>query len=91
MEEFKELYQKAILVTKEKNNLPESINDLLIKDFNEEILSAEEYKALQNYHLFKTKLLSSAKDDDDFADRIKKLRVIANFTNWREFLNYSFE
>ncbi|GIV29223.1 MAG: hypothetical protein KatS3mg028_0289 [Bacteroidia bacterium] len=86
MEELKELYTKAVAIARDKSLLPESINDLLIKDLNEETLTTEECLALQNYHAFKSRLLSSAKDDNDFSDRIKKLRIIANFTHWREFL-----
>lgn len=85
MNSFKELYKKAISTTNVEK-LPESINDLLIKDLNGEVLSKEELIALQNYHRFRTNLLSTAKDDNDFSDKIKKLRVIANFTHWREFL-----
>lgn len=85
MDKFITLYQKAISTT-QSEKLPDSINDLLIKDLNEEVLNEEEYKALCNYHQFKTTLLSSAKDDNDFSEKIKKLRVIANFTHWREFL-----
>lgn len=82
-----ELYQQALFSAKQQH-LPLSINDLLIKDLNEEPLSSIEKKALQNYHQFKHQLLSSAKDDNDFADKIIKLRIIANFTSWKEFIHY---
>ncbi len=85
IEKFKELYQKAVSVTRVVL-LPESINDLLIKDLNEEVLSKEEMMALQNYDKFRNNILSSVANDSEFADKIKKLRVIANFTSWREFL-----
>ncbi|RME19770.1 MAG: hypothetical protein D6799_00605 [Bacteroidetes bacterium] len=87
MEEWKELYAKAVSFTRDKSSPPESINDLLIKDLNDEPLTSEEHQALQNYHVFKTSLLKSAKDDNDFSDKVKKLRIIANFTPWKEFLN----
>lgn len=90
MEDLKELYTKAVATARDKSLLPESINDLLIKDLNEEPLTAEERLALQNYHTFKSRLLNSAKDDSDFSDRIKKLRIIANFTHWKEFLKQNF-
>ncbi|MCX7728881.1 MAG: hypothetical protein N2203_05355 [Bacteroidia bacterium] len=86
MKDFKVLYQKAVSATSTQK-LPESINDLLIRDFNEEELSLDESKALQNYLQFRNDLLGSAIDDTDFSDKIKKLRIIANFTPWREFLN----
>jgi len=85
MKKLSELYQKALSVSQQESH-PISINDLLIKDLNGEVLSEDEAKALSNYIQFRTQLLSSAKDDNDFSDKIKKLRVIANFTNWKEFL-----
>jgi len=85
MEKLSELYQKALSVSQQES-LSVSINDLLIKDLNGEVLSEDEAKALSNYIQFRNQLISSAKDDNDFSDKIKKLRVIANFTNWREFL-----
>jgi hypothetical protein len=84
MEKLSELYQKALSVSQQES-LSVSINDLLIKDLNGEVLSDDEAKALSKYIQFRNQLLSSAKDDN-FSDKIKKLRVIANFTNWREFL-----
>jgi len=86
MSKLNELYQKAISNTTSQK-LPESINDLLIKDLNGSSLSNEENTALQNYYKFRNELLAAAKDDTDFAQKIKQLRVIANFTNWKEFLN----
>lgn len=86
MKQFEELYNKALSNTK-SNHLPESINDLLIKELNEEKLSEEEFQALRNYYKFRNTLLSSAINDEDFSNKIKKLRVIANFTRWQEFLN----
>ncbi|MEW6772435.1 MAG: hypothetical protein AB1304_00390 [Bacteroidota bacterium] len=88
MDKLKELYDKALTHTS-VNQLPESINDVILKFLNEELLSAEEIQAYKNYERFRNHLLSEANDDKDFADRIKKLRVIANFTHWKEFLNYS--
>jgi len=85
MERLSELYQKALSVSQQES-LCVSINDLLIKDLNGEPLNEEEAKALSNYFHFRNQLLSSAKDDNDFSDKIKKLRIIANFTNWKEFL-----
>ncbi len=85
MEKFKELYQKAISVTNSQY-FPESINDLLIKDLNEEKLSEQEQHALQNYYKFRNHLLANTTNDNDFADKIKKLRIIANFTHWQDFL-----
>lgn len=79
------LYHKAV-AHPQSTSLSESINDLLIKDLNEECLSAEEIQALKNYHTFKSKILQSAKDDEDFAEKIKKLRIIANFIHWKVFL-----
>lgn len=86
MEFYNSLYQKAIEVI-EADELPKSINDLLIKYLNEEPLSEEENTALQNYYRFRNQLLSSAKSETEFSDKIKKLRIIANFTPWKEFLN----
>ena len=86
MESYDALYQKAIRVI-EADELPESINDLLIKYLNEEPLSEKENTALQNYYCFRSQLLASAKSDTEFSDKIKKLRIIANFTPWKGFLN----
>lgn len=86
MEKLKELYFKALSFSESKT-LPQSINDLLIKDLNDEPLSEQERSALQNYYKFRNQLLSNASDDNDFSNKIKKLRIIANFTDWREFLN----
>ncbi len=85
MKNLDKLYIKALSVTKNKIT-PESINDLLIKELNEIPLSQEESKALSNYHKFRNELLASATDDNDFSNKIQKLRVIANFVNWQEFL-----
>lgn len=86
MKKLEDLYTKAISITN-THQLPESINDLLIKELNAEKLSEEEIQALHNYYKFRNNLLRSATDDKDFSNKIKKLRVIANFTKWQEFLN----
>ncbi|GIV27754.1 MAG: hypothetical protein KatS3mg027_1568 [Bacteroidia bacterium] len=86
MEKFYELYSKALSSTNSQK-LPESINDLLVKDLNDENLTEQQKRALHNYYKFRTQLLASATDDTDFSNKVKKLRTIANFSDWKEFLN----
>ena len=84
--DFKSIYQKALSSAKSESGLPESINDLRIKDLNGEVLSTDQITALTNYELFKKNLLESVSEEDKFQECVKKLSVISNFTSWKDFV-----
>lgn len=67
-----------------------SINDLRDKEFSGIKLSAEERFALSNFDRYRINILNSHEDEEKFHNQYRQLQVIANLTDWREFLKEDF-
>lgn len=67
-----------------------SINDLRDKEFSGHKLNAEERFALSNFDKYRIKILNSHDDEAKFHNQYRQLQVIANLSDWREFLKDEF-
>lgn len=63
-----------------------SINDLRDKDFNGETLTTEERTALRNFDHYRLLELNKQPNDMTFHECYRKLQVLANLADHREFL-----
>jgi hypothetical protein len=78
------------LINSKSTGLVTSINDLRDKEFSGIKLSAEERFALSNFDKYRINILNSQEDEDKFHNQYRQLQVIANLTDWKEFLKDEF-
>lgn len=78
------------LMNTKTTGLVTSINDLRDKEFSGIKLSAEERFALSNFDRYRINILNSHEDEEKFHNQYRQLQVIANLTDWREFLKEDF-
>lgn len=75
------------LLNKKSTGLVVSINDLRDKEFSGIKLSAEEKFALSNFDKYRLNVLNSQTDEEKFHHQYRQIQVIANLSDWREFLS----
>lgn len=78
------------LINKKSTGLAISINDLRDKEFSGVKLSAEEKFALSNFDKYRINVLNSQEDEAKFHQHYRQLQVIANLSDWKEFLSEDF-
>lgn len=78
------------LINKKSTGLAISINDLRDKEFSGVKLSAEEKFALSNFDKYRINVLNSQEDEAKFHHHYRQLQVIANLSDWKEFLSEDF-
>lgn len=78
------------LLTKKQHGLVVSINDLRDKEFSGIKLNSEEKYALSNYDKYRLSILNSQTDEEKFHYHYRQLQVIANLSDWKEFLSDDF-
>jgi hypothetical protein len=78
------------LLVKKSSGLVTSLNDLRDKEFSGIRLSAEEKEALGNFDRYRITVLNSQTEEDKFHYAYRQLQVIANLSDWREFLKEPF-
>ncbi len=78
------------LLNKKTTGLVVSINDLRDKEFSGIKLTAEEKFALSNFDRYRINVLNSQTDEEKFHYQYRQLQVIANLSDWREFLKKDF-
>ncbi|MES2678286.1 MAG: hypothetical protein V4635_00310 [Bacteroidota bacterium] len=78
------------LLNKKGSGLVVSINDLRDKEFSGVKLSAEEKFALSNFDKYRIGILNSQSEEEKFHYQYRQLQVIANLSDWREFLSEEF-
>ncbi|MBS1650769.1 MAG: hypothetical protein JSU07_02045 [Bacteroidetes bacterium] len=78
------------LLSKKQIGLVISINDLRDKEFSGIKLSPDEKFALSNYDNYRLKVLNNIAEEDKFHQSYRQLQVIANLSDWREFLKEEF-
>ena len=78
---FKKIFAKEL-----GTGLVESINDLRDKEFSGTKLSPEERFALSSFDNYRLKILNTQENESDFHQHYRQLQVIANLSDWREFL-----
>lgn len=74
------------LFTKKDIGGVESINDLRDKEFSGKLLTAEEKFALANFDKYRLSILNSQENEEQFHLNYRKIQVISNLGDWREFL-----
>ena len=79
------------LVTKKSTGLVTSINDLRDKEFSGNKLTADEKTALANFDRYRINVLNSQAEEEKFHYTYRQLQVIANLSDWREFLKVEFK
>ena len=78
------------LLNKKQTGLVTSINDLRDKEFSGNKLSSEEKLALSNFDRYRIQVLNSQTDEEKFHYHYRQLQVIANLSDWHEFLGERF-
>ncbi len=78
------------LLSKKSTGLAISINDLREKEFGGIKLSSEEKFALGTFDKYRINLLNAQEDEQKFHYQYRQLQVIANLTDWHEFLKEDF-
>jgi hypothetical protein len=78
------------LLSKTNTGLVTSINDIRDKEFSGVKLSAEERFALSNFDKYRINVLNSQTEEEKFHYHYRQLQVIANLSDWREFLTKDF-
>lgn len=78
---FKKIFAKEL-----GTGLAQSINDLRDKEFSGIKLTPEERFALSNFDKYRITVLNSQDNEDNFHHHYRQLQVIANLTDWHEFL-----
>ena len=78
------------LLNKTSTGLVISINDIRDKEFSGIKLTAEERFALSNFDTYRINVLNSQTEEEKFHYHYRQLQVIANLSDWREFLTKDF-
>ncbi len=78
------------LLNKKAEGLVVSINDLRDKEFSGVRLTSEEKFALTNFDKYRLSILNAQENEEKFHFHYRQLQVIANLSNWKEFLSEEF-
>ena len=78
------------LMTRPSRGLTSSINDLREKEKSGIRLSLEEKTAVSNFERYRVTVLNAETDEDKFHLKYRQLQVIANLSDWNEFLGEDF-
>ena len=79
------------LLRTRSNGLITSINDLRDKEFSGIKLTAAEKQALENFDRYRISVLNSQSDEQKFHYKYRQIQVIANLSDWQEFLKEEFQ
>ena len=80
----------STLLNKKTTGLVVSINDLRDKEFSGVKLNAEEKTALSNFDKYRISILNTQTDEQQFHYKYRQIQVIANLSDWHEFLKEDF-
>jgi hypothetical protein len=78
------------LLTKSGIGMAASINDLRDKEFSGAKLNPDERAALSNFDRYRLNVLNSETNEEVFHYKYRQLQVIANLSDWKEFLHENF-
>ncbi len=81
----------SVLLNKAGKLSVESINDLRDKEFSGVKLSPDERFALSNFDRYRISVLNAQTDKEKFHYKYRQLQVIANLSDWREFVGKDFQ
>lgn len=80
----------SALLNKKSTGVVTSINDLRDKEFGGIKLSREERTALDNFDRYRIQVLNEQVEEEKFHLHYRQLQVIANLSDWQEFLSERF-
>lgn len=80
----------SVLLNKKSTGLVTSINDLRDKEFSGIRLTQEERLALANFDRYRIQVLNAQTEEEQFHVKYRQLQVIANLSDWQEFLSEKF-
>jgi hypothetical protein len=80
----------SVLLNKKSTGLAVSINDLRDKEFSGIKLTQDERRALSNFDKYRINVLNAQTDEQKFHYKYRQIQVIANLSDWREFLSEEF-
>ena len=80
----------SVLLNKKTTGLVVCINDLRDKEFSGVKLTSEERTALFNFDKYRIDVLNAQTDEQKFHYKYRQIQVIANLSDWREFLKEDF-
>jgi hypothetical protein len=80
----------SLLLNRKSTGLSVSINDLRDKEFSGLKLTKDERLALSNFDRYRINVLNSQADEQKFHYQYRQLQVIANLSDWTEFLKEEF-
>jgi hypothetical protein len=78
------------LLKKKTEGLESSINDLRDKEFSGGKLTQEERLAISNFDRYRISVLNAEEDEEVFHHKYRQIQVIANLSDWHEFLRPEF-
>lgn len=78
------------LFSKKTEGLVTSINDLRDREFSGIRLTKEEKLAVSNFDRYRINVLNAQEDEEVFHQKYRQLQVIANLSDWQEFLKPEF-
>jgi hypothetical protein len=68
-----------------------SINDLMDKYYNNEVLIDIETEAIGRFNAYRIKYLNSQPNEEAFDQAYTKLQAMANLSDYKEFLNKEYD
>lgn len=80
----------SVLLNKKSTGLVTSINDLRDKEFSGVKLTLDEKTALANFDKYRISILNAQTDEQQFHYKYRQIQVIANLSDWHEFLKEEF-
>lgn len=78
------------LLNKKNTGLVTSVNDLRNKELSGVKLNHEEKAALSNFDRYRISVLNAEENEDAFHLKYRQLQVIANLSDWQDFLKEDF-
>lgn len=90
MENKTDFISRLLSTSKSQKGLVASINDIRDKEFAGSKLNHEERAALSNFDRYRITVLNSQTSEEAFHLKYRQLQVIANLSDWREFLKEDF-
>jgi hypothetical protein len=84
-------YNIALNMSSQLLNGISSINDLMDKYYNNEVLTDIETKAINRFNAYRIKYLNSQPNEEAFDQAYTKLQAMANLSDYKEFLNKEYD
>lgn len=67
-----------------------TINDLKEIEYEDSTINPQQRLAIRNFDRYRYKILTSVKSENEFHEEFQRLQVLANLSNYEEFLKDDF-